>query len=652
MTWRIKSLVLYQRDGEDRRQLNFRLHGVNVITGNSQTGKSAVLDILNYVLMSGSCPIPKGIIRQAVSHVGGHFVGAEAEMLVLRPLPTPGSKVSTQAWYALGTDLEFPNEIPDLTANRDVVRDVLSSFTGIAGAPVLSNPKEPWETVLAEASIRHAAPLIMQPQDVIANRHVSVPGLNSENYRRHMLDALPFLLGIEDAEMLRARARLREAKGTLRALKMKGKERKQLRAKSFARGHRLWLEAQATGLLDGPTPESVPELLAVLRNLHVDEAMRFDRATAVPNIGQLETDEAAARKALQEIRKRIRSLHDLERSAEAHRDVISRQINKLSVSELLPTVEETETCPICESGSFDPAQYNEQLEDMLSSLQEVRSVPLRVDAKARKARIRMEEELVPLEEEHEAARNRLREAVAAIEKNANYLAREREMDRLLGRIAEYIRTIDVGGMEGDEEEIDLLVTEIEELQNMLNSLKVRRGKVQDRINEKMTALARRLEVEFQDGNAAISIEDLSIRVQIDPETDEMTSLAEIGSGANWVCYHLAGILALHDHLARNDCPVPRTLLIDQPSQAWFPETLRITDQDGELVPKNEEDTNRVREIYLLLGEMAANNEFSQIIVMDHAKFGHAWFQDMIQYEWRRGEKLVPEHWISEPTPAT
>ena len=647
MTWRIKSLVLYQRDGVDRRTLNFNTHGVNVITGNSQTGKSAVLDILNYILMSQSCPIPKGIIRQAVSHVGGHFIGPDGEILVLRPLPATGSKVSTQGWYQLGRNLKFPNEIPEMSSNRIGIRDILSSFTRIAGAPVLSNPKEPWEEVKAEANIRHAAPLIFQPQDVIANRYVSVPGLDSENHRRHMLDALPFLLGIEDAEMLSTRARLRELKSKLRVLRMKGKERERLRAKTFTRGYRLWLDAQGMGLIEGPVPESVPALLEVLRDIHVDDQKRFDIATVAPDIHQFEEQELSTRKAVQEMRKRIRSLREFERSAEVHQDVVSRQRNKLSISELLPSNKGDRTCPVCRSESFDPVQYREQLMVTLSSLIGIHAIPLRVDAKVRKARVRLEKELVSFEEEHEAARSKLRSAIANISKNAEYLSADREIDRLLGRIAEYIRTIDVVDIDDDEEDLDALTAEIETLQNKINSIWMRRKKTQETVDKKMTKLSRRMEVEFQKGNASISVEDLSIKVQVDPSSDEMTSLAEIGSGANWVCYHLAGILAIHDHLSQNECPVPRTLLIDQPSQAWFPEEFRITDSDGELIPKSAEDINRVRDIYRILGEMASKEKFSQIIVMDHAKFADPWFKDMICCEWRRGEKLVPEHWVGD-----
>lgn len=646
MSWRIKSLILYQRDGNDRRILNFETHRVNVITGNSQTGKSAVLDILNYVLMSKSCPIPKGVIRQAVSHVGGHFVGADCELLILRPLPDPGSKVSTKGWYQLGKELAFPNELPNMAASRDVIRDVLSSFTGINGADVLTNPKEPWQTVQAEANIRHAAPLIFQPQDIVANRYVSVPGLDLEHHRRHMLDALPFLLSIENAELLSDRARLRYIKGKIRELKMRGQEQKRLRANTFVRGHKLWLEAQGMGLVDNNVPKSVPELLAILRDFHVDDEKRFDISTIVPDIRNLEAHELTTRKAVQDQRKRIKSLLDFEQAAEIHKDVVTKQLDKLSVADLLPTACSGGSCPVCNSNSFKPELQREQLKLTLSSLENIRAVPLKADVKARKARIQLEEDLVLLEEVHEAARSKLRDSVLIISKNAERIAGERAIDRLIGRVSEYLRTVDIGDTDDENEELVQLISEADKLQSRINFSRKRREETQNVIDTLMTNLARRMEVEFKDGNASISVEDLAIKVQVDPHNDEMTSLSEIGSGANWVCYHLAGILAIHYHLSNNDCPVPRTLLIDQPSQAWFPEELKDTDKAGDLVPQRSEDINRVRDIFLLLSEISAQNKFSQIIVMDHARFSDKWFMDMVRYEWRDGEKLVPEHWIS------
>jgi Protein of unknown function (DUF3732) len=47
-------------------------------------------------------------------------------------------------------------------------------------------------------------------------------------------------------------------------------------------------------------------------------------------------------------------------------------------------------------------------------------------------------------------------------------------------------------------------------------------------------------------------------------------LSRIGSAKNWVGYHLSTHLALHRFLALQDRPVPRFLMLDQPTQAHYP----------------------------------------------------------------------------------
>lgn len=98
MTWRIRSVILYQRNGKKTRQVEFEIHTLNVISGNSQTGKSAIIDIVNYCLMSKACPVPKGYVRRAVSHVGLHLVGAEDEFQVIRDLTQAESSRSIHIW--------------------------------------------------------------------------------------------------------------------------------------------------------------------------------------------------------------------------------------------------------------------------------------------------------------------------------------------------------------------------------------------------------------------------------------------------------------------------------------------------------------------------------------------------------------------------
>jgi hypothetical protein len=69
------------------------------------------------------------------------------------------------------------------------------------------------------------------------------------------------------------------------------------------------------------------------------------------------------------------------------------------------------------------------------------------------------------------------------------------------------------------------------------------------------------------------LDERELNVKFEREgTNRPDYLWEIGSGENWMAYHLAALLALHGvFLARGAAnPVPSFLVIDQPSQVYFP----------------------------------------------------------------------------------
>ncbi|WP_292528801.1 hypothetical protein, partial [Mesorhizobium sp.] len=60
---------------------------VNVITGASKTGKSAVIPIIDYCLASGKCSIPVGTIRKSCSWFGIIVDTLEGKKLLARREP-------------------------------------------------------------------------------------------------------------------------------------------------------------------------------------------------------------------------------------------------------------------------------------------------------------------------------------------------------------------------------------------------------------------------------------------------------------------------------------------------------------------------------------------------------------------------------------
>jgi hypothetical protein len=127
--------------------------------------------------------------------------------------------------------------------------------------------------------------------------------------------------------------------------------------------------------------------------------------------------------------------------------------------------------------------------------------------------------------------------------------------------------------------------------------------------------------------------------------DGAVPLHEMGSGANYVGYHVATFLALHEWFAREDRPVPRMLIMDQPSQAWFPADYA---GDGSHVLPDDDREALVR-IYQVIMETIASPEVDlQVIVMEHADLEEQWFSNAVRYRWRAdGEALIPADWIEQ-----
>ncbi len=118
-------------------------------------------------------------------------------------------------------------------------------------------------------------------------------------------------------------------------------------------------------------------------------------------------------------------------------------------------------------------------------------------------------------------------------------------------------------------------------------------------------------------------------------------MAQIGSGENWVGYHVAAHLALHRLFRARARPVPAFLMLDQPSQAHYPPERDL----GEISGNEDEDQVAVARLYRLLYDYCAEpDQKMQIIVADHVELLEEWFRSVIAERWRDGIKLVPMSW--------
>jgi hypothetical protein len=212
----------------------------------------------------------------------------------------------------------------------------------------------------------------------------------------------------------------------------------------------------------------------------------------------------------------------------------------------------------------------------------------------------------------------------------------------VGRIEQALRNFEEGG------DIQDIESRLEELQRKVEELRRRLGETnrKDRERQISATLVRRiqdygriLELEHYDAVTELSRRDLTLRFLRDGRQDY---LWEIGSGANWMGYHIATLLSLHElFLTVPKCPVPTFLLIDQPSQVYFPEG----------VPDDEStDIEGVRHVFRALEEFHKVTDGAvQVIVAEHAG-PNTWegCQNVeVTETWRHGHALVPSEWIQE-----
>jgi hypothetical protein len=168
-------------------------------------------------------------------------------------------------------------------------------------------------------------------------------------------------------------------------------------------------------------------------------------------------------------------------------------------------------------------------------------------------------------------------------------------------------------------------------------------------------IVRNLDAEWPEASIRLVIGDLTVKVVRGTRDDY---LWEIGSGANWLAYHIALTLALQRFfLGLPHHPVPALLVYDQPSQVYFPRRLAGEQSHGEDTDPEwrDEDVIAVQKVFKAAAtEVLKHPGRLQVIVLDHADhevWGNIEGVQLVE-EWRgAGHKLVPDEWIPASAPA-
>ena len=229
--------------------------------------------------------------------------------------------------------------------------------------------------------------------------------------------------------------------------------------------------------------------------------------------------------------------------------------------------------------------------------------------------------------------------------------RQDRIERFIGRLEQALASFD-RSEEGSDlaEEVARLKAQVEELRGTYSEAQVGRktANALRQIENFAGTIIPTLDAEWPNAPIQLVINDLTIKVI---HTEREDYLWEIGSGANWLAYHVAVSLALQRFFTGEfNHPVPGMLIYDQPSQVYFPRGFDVVDPVNPFGRTRDEDIAAVRKVFEAIGqEIVRAKGQLQAIVLDHAG-GDVWGEIdgvILAHQWRGTDKLVPAEWLGE-----
>lgn len=643
----LDALILYNAAG-DVRIIQFNPGRLNIITGESGTGKSSIIGILRFLLGGDSPHVPLGPIQNTVTWYGLLAHVGNTPFFVGRPAPAHNATTS-QAMLVVGETGVPSFETLKVNANTTDLVEYVGGLIGIEDN--LHVPAEGHTRRALAANLRHALYYCFQGQGEVANPDLLFHHQNRDFQKQAIRDTFPYFLGAQSPDALRKREELTELRRKIRRHTIQLERARATQELGVNQAVGLLSEARASGLLQvAVMPATASEAFQALSDAVSTDSAPIDVDDVV---GDAETEALASRRA--ELRAVLRQINDKFRGLDDFADVGSDYVAELNEHRarlasigLMPDAANPEAvCPLCQNLVSDHGSQ-EAIEGSLGR------VARRIDLASRD-KPRIENARAELVNDRAQTRAELAEIEAALDELARTdelrAAAQRTWDQqsfVRGRIAQFLDTttvendVDIAAL---ERELADLEGRVEKLIEDLDPESLRSAVVSalNIVGRRMTELAQSFPLEHSEHGVRIDPYRLTV-VADTLQGPAYMDLGAIGSGMSWVGYHLTAYLALQEYFIDLARPVPRFIVFDQPSQAFFPRD-RIT--GGDLTELSDTDRNNTLKLYKMMFDVVeASDGQLQIIAFDHADFSESWFQQSIIETWRSGVALIPRPWYS------
>jgi Protein of unknown function (DUF3732) len=483
-------------------------------------------------------------------------------------------------------------------------------------------------------------------QDEIANRRLLFHRQGEQFMPAAIKDSLPYFLGAIDENHFLTLKRFNEARTRLRKLEREYADASAITREVSTSAQALLQEARRVRLV--PSNAVASDVDSVMELLRQASAPRPIDMTSTDDpeadLGELEDRRKRLRSSLQEIREEIAEIERLNRDASDFETEAKEQEARLASIGLIKEADvRADICPLCESHLTVPVPSVLEIRQSLFGIEEQLASVRRDSPRLQNRLASLEARRTGIEEQLKAVQ---RDLATRIQDNERLRIQQQdftEQARVSGRVAYYLENVKAIASDSRlPQAIERLRAEIAELEQALDddSLQGRLDTALSLVNRDLTTYARQLGLEHGDNPLRLDLKNLTV---IADTVDGPLSLSQMGSGENWIGYHVAAHLSLHKLFLLRKRPVPAFLMLDQPSQAHYPPE---RDQNGKIDGLADEDQAAVHRLFELLWKYSTEGSTrTQIVVSDHVELLDSWFHDSIVQRWRDGITFVPQTWL-------
>lgn len=647
MQFKIEKIILLLKDNK-KREIEFR-DGVNIIAGKSQTGKSALIDIIDYCLFSSMCTIPKGIIYNEVDVYCLVLWINEKRLILARNkfeeiVDSGKNKIFVFEINQEFNDNKINNNFFIENRNKFISEEQFKKYQikNILNIPLDDQKLDDFNE--SQLSFRSMTSFMFQHQNLMASKFALFYRLDSFTRAKQTQRDFKLFMNISNIESIKKAEQLDNIR---RRLKQIEKEEKFFREKFIKLLGVIKGDCINFYALLGNSEKKIFEITSLsevdvleYKDILID-INSYNLDSDIPKeLEKIKTSRDNIYKNYSQVKMQIEDIENYEKELLSTREIL--EIDTADKEDL--------KCPLCGVvHNNNHEKYEQALYKIKSELVEINSIPPRISEQKTKLR----NDLVRLRQAYE-------------EENSKYL----KMKRTYGYII---------SQEDKKEKLLVLKSKIQSTQDVLNDFQVfnnkeKEGLLQEQrnINNQLadfdfSATLKQVEVgvsqyinnvinsglelekSLGDANLFFDIDEFSLYQQLN---SKKIYLSEMGSGSNWLNCHIALMLGLHKYVALNNSKIPSFIFFDQPSQVYFPseEDIKKDNKPSEEQQKVDSDLTTVANIFKIIINNVENINSDpnvkskvQLFITDHYHTNEHWFKKYVikDGEWVAGKKLIP-----------